>query len=1146
MVKNKEEKSERRSSVTGGDGNGNRPNSSTTDRTTNIVPPARNGQQEKKQHQSPRQERQKWAPSQSPNVLRNRRTRRSSLSTIDILNGLVNDSAQFDLIVGAGESATNIDTCTVDDTAGSDHGDKGALGRHHQVEHIYGVLNDVDSAQKEESVQHTSKTQRPNTRDGGQVKRNSSLTTLGELCRRSSLDHLDLFGNSMLLNDSFVFKLQGSETVLPAAGEENNDQASTERPAGAGASTSSTNKRSPSRRVSFEGGRGESLGGGGTSLAGEKEQSRKKKYRPMSRSSSLSSLDVKQQSMSTLGVLDDLLKAPLSSQLYVTKASDLPASSDLPKDNNHKGAVEKEEEKLQGKAASNTCVMGKTLRLLRFLACVVLIAIVSCMYKYPNHHPVDFSITIEQFAKASSGVLPSGWRGALGIVDIAHVDLVDSKVLSDASAGNQNVGGRGLVLESPEKRRSPLKIHRPKFKRRRKQRRPNWKRQKKRNKKVSLPADVSPQSMGRTRMFTSLYLKWTKGRGRRRRRRCATRDASTAEGGENSYNDDSKGNGSSAHNIFGRDSSGVGKGKGKGQGLNETQPGRVGSGSDDFALKESESSKGGKVSIGRRGRTVLCFYWPRESSRLLLSSCYCVVISLICANRLNLFHLHTSTFFCNIDVPYLLSQGRRNFFGRSMESPLAKRNIFSQQRVFSAEEESFDDSKAQDSKAEMARGKRAVPCPTNACMSTPCDGGYGALLCVPQNAVYSDIECDDHFTDLCIASSHVDDALSMGAVCGTCPTDTPSQKARKLPCSSYPPMVTETTITLDQFKTLNLFNILAARNENTLSTDLHLYNVTKEISSFKVGDETFFLEGGGDVVSFRIEECDASVTIFSNGTVLVSGSKEPCEVCFDYTVISREEGGGILMLGMATEIGTHCINIRPHRAYTATVSEIDDLPNHSITLSILSGFTDDDSGLGGGSIVKIIVPSGTDEEDGTAQVIVPRAGDVLVLRYGNMTIDPVTGMMLYTPNPSLMESLGEGDESYEYFDYVSVDQDGTSSMERVTIRVVGEGGIAPPIAEDNTYGRTVEELNNAGGIIVGEIMENDSDPDGALGELTITSITPVGGDGTVTPTAGTVYKLENGNFTIDPDTGLVKYTPDPAKVTALSGAPGSILTDTLT
>ena len=890
----------------------------------------------------------------------------------------------------------------------------------------------------------------------------------------------------------------------------------------------------------------------------------------------------------------------------MSKTSDITASSDLRKDNNHRSGVEKEEEKSQEKATSNTCVRdnvggnndcdlvggplltdhlvwGKTSRLLFFLACVLLIAIVSCMYKYPNCRPVDFS-TIEKFAKASSGVLPSGWGRTLGIIvsdedlqlDIAHADLVDNEVLSDTSADNQ-IGGRELVLGSLENRWSPLKIRQPKFKGRRKQRRPNWKRKKERNKKVSLPADVSSQSMGRTRMFTSLYLKWTKGRGRRRRRRCATRDASAA-GGKNSSKDDSKGNGILADNVFGRDSSGGGMGKGKGKGLYESQTGREGSGSDDFALKESKSSKGGKVSTGRSGRTMLCIYRPRESPRYLRSSCNFIDL---CSNRIN---IATSSSVISTS-PIRIRQGRRNFLGRSS----AKSNIFSQ-RTFSAEEESLDDSKAylypQDSKAGMTRGKRAVPCPTNACMSTPCDGGYGALLCVPQNVIYIDIECDDHLTDLCIASSHVDDALSMGAVCGTCPTDKPRQLARKLPCSSFPPMVTETTIRLDEFKAFNLFNILAARKENTVSTDKRLYNVTKEVSSVKVGNETFFLEGGGDVVSFRIEESDASVTIFPNGTMLVSGGKEPREVCFDYTVTSREESGEILMLGMATETGTHCINIRPHHAYTATVSEIGELPDHSIAQSILSGFSDDDSSLDGGSIVKIIIPSGMDEEDGNAQVIVPRAGDVLALRYGNMTIDPVSGMMLYTPNPSQMENLGEGDEFIEYFDYVSVDQDGTSSVERVTIRVVGEGGTAatdlptfassakpsstptedpssspsskpsslptpkptnaPPIAEDNAYGRTVEQLNNADGRIIGQILENDSDPDGDLGDLTITSINPVGGDGTVTPTAGTEYTLENGNFTIDPASGRVVYTPDPAKVAALSGAPGSVLTDSLT
>ena len=77
-------------------------------------------------------------------------------------------------------------------------------------------------------------------------------------------------------------------------------------------------------------------------------------------------------------------------------------------------------------------------------------------------------------------------------------------------------------------------------------------------------------------------------------------------------------------------------------------------------------------------------------------------------------------------------------------------------------EESSADSKAspQDSKAEIATETRVVMCPTNECMSTPCDGGYGAILCVPYNVIYFDMDCSDHFTDLCIASSYVDDAMS--------------------------------------------------------------------------------------------------------------------------------------------------------------------------------------------------------------------------------------------------------------------------------------------------------------------------------------------------------------------------------------------------
>ena len=671
MVKNKKEKSERAASVAG-ETNGNQPKGNDDDIRTTVradsgkssattAGPAPPNREQQHLEQSPRQERHKWTPGQSPNVLRNRKTRRSSLSTMDILNGLLNDSARFDLLVGGG-SATSIHEC-VGDAAGSssrddEHGPLSAVSSSSAAtrgkeygqlnvegdeasgggQHFYGVLNDVvDSSQKEESVRH--RMQRHNTRNGGnggqQVRRSSSLTTLGELCRRSSLGHLDLFGNSMLLNDSFVFKLQGSETFLQAASAESKDQATTERRASA--DTSSSAKTKSSHRLSWGGGRGKSWGAGGISLTGETEQTSTKKNLPTSRRSSLSSIDVKNQhSLSTLRVLDGLLQAPASSKLCLSKMSDLTASSDLRRGSKHKDEIEeKEDEKSPGKTTSETHVgggvegdndsdlvggplgvidhlfRGKTSRLLYSLACVVLIAIASSLY-FPNHRSVgyDTSSIVEQFAKASSGVLSSGWGVALDILGSNHslgvvtdegldVSLaVDSEVLRDISTGDQNLGSREMLLAPSKKnRRSPLKISQTKFKGRRKQRRPNWKRQKKRNKKVSLPADASSQSIGQTRMFTSLYLKWTKGRGRRRRRPCATADDN------DSNNDDSKGIGSLADNIF-RDSFGGGKGKGKSQGLHERQTGREGSGSDDFALKGSKSAKGGKVSTCTRRRIV--------------------------------------------------------------------------------------------------------------------------------------------------------------------------------------------------------------------------------------------------------------------------------------------------------------------------------------------------------------------------------------------------------------------------------------------------------------------------------------------------------------------------------------------------------------
>ena len=355
-----------------------------------------------------------------------------------------------------------------------------------------------------------------------------------------------------------------------------------------------------------------------------------------------------------------------------------------------------------------------------------------------------------------------------------------------------------------------------------------------------------------------------------------------------------------------------------------------------------------------------------------------------------------------------------------------------------AAEGSSADSKAspQDSKAEIATETRVVMCPTNECMSTPCDGGYGAILCVPYNAIYFDMDCSDHFTDLCIASSYVDDAMSMGAVCGHCSTDT-----LKLPCSSSSPILTKTYTRLDGLVITDIISTLAETTEDAVSTDQSLYNVTKELSSITIGNKTFYLDGDEDAIHVEIEDFDASMTAYSNGTVSISGGNEPGEFCFDYTTTSREVNtGDFVMLSMATKTGTHCVDIQPENAYTATVSEIKEHPEHKIDMAILRDVSDGNSTAGIGSIVKIILPSGPSGD--TSEAIVPQEGDIIGLPHGSMTLDPGTGMVEYIPNAAALADLDAGGELLEYFDYVYVDQDGTSTMDRVTIKVVGDEGTA--------------------------------------------------------------------------------------------------------
>ena len=176
------------------------------------------------------------------------------------------------------------------------------------------------------------------------------------------------------------------------------------------------------------------------------------------------------------------------------------------------------------------------------------------------------------------------------------------------------------------------------------------------------------------------------------------------------------------------------------------------------------------------------------------------------------------------------------------------------------------------------------------------------------------------------------------------------------------------------------------------------------------------------------------------------------------------------------------------------------------------------SGVGGG--LTDITPKG-----GTISATFPSGGIV--------TIDSASGLMEYDAT-AVIANTPAGDTFVETFTYRVVDANGETAMATVAITISGDTrppglpqGISspppgptatgdptkattispssrpssvpsiepinvPPIAEDNSYARTVDQLKAGGGTIVGQILENDSDPDGELGELVITEVIPNG------------------------------------------------------
>ena len=287
----------------------------------------------------------------------------------------------------------------------------------------------------------------------------------------------------------------------------------------------------------------------------------------------------------------------------------------------------------------------------------------------------------------------------------------------------------------------------------------------------------------------------------------------------------------------------------------------------------------------------------------------------------------------------------------------------------------------------------------------------------------------------------------------------------------------------------------------------------------------------GGTLSISSDGCYTFST--SNGDFESLGVGETAEVCFTYLVC--DVVGASASAEVCIEItGENDPPVAEDDSYRVTADD------PTVASNIIAP-NDSDPETDKLTIV------GFDKGDGTGPIINPSSTfSVSFPSGGEMTVNPETGGMTYSASP-YADGLRDGETFVETATYTISDGNGGTDVATVTIVVVGD--LDPPIAEDNSYARTVDQLKADGGTITGQILENDSDPDGALGDLVITEVTPNGpGGGTpqsIDPDTGLVtIALDNGSATLNPITGEVVYTPNSDKVAALG--PGSQITDIFT
>ena len=205
-----------------------------------------------------------------------------------------------------------------------------------------------------------------------------------------------------------------------------------------------------------------------------------------------------------------------------------------------------------------------------------------------------------------------------------------------------------------------------------------------------------------------------------------------------------------------------------------------------------------------------------------------------------------------------------------------------------------------------------------------------------------------------------------------------------------------------------------------------------------------------------------------------------------------------------TDIGQIDITITDVNNPPVAANDTGNTPEDTaVTINILDNDEDVDGTIDPTSVVFVNRPNGSIVSSDRKTLTVPGEGEY--------AIDPTTGLVTFTPELNYNGTPTP-------VEYRVADDDGDTDIGQIDITVTDVND--PPVAADDT-GNTPEDT-----AVTINILDNDNDIDGTLDPTSVVFVNEPTGS-IVSGDRKTLTITGEGEYVIDPDTGLVTFTPEP-------------------